>query len=214
MKIAVFSESAADEQAIHILLDALLGVPSERASSHDPRTRGWPSIRNILPKVIKQYHYNDTDVDALVVVVDSNGSPVHESSHDGENQAVPKCRLCELHRTAKRALAELKAVHGRKTLKIAAGLAVPAIEAWWRCGIDHHVTEAAWIRGLHTKQLPFTTVQLKKDVYGTDRPSLQLEIRRMSEEAKRLANDLRALETHFPRGFGPLAAQVRSWRPA
>jgi hypothetical protein len=33
-------------------------------------------------------------------------------------------------------------------LKIAIGLAVPAIEAWLLCGVDPHITEAAWINGL------------------------------------------------------------------
>ena len=45
----------------------------------------------------------------------------------------------------------------------------------------------------------------------TERPSIQLETQRMTEEARRLAQDLDELERWFPAGFGTFARDVRSW---
>ena len=68
-----------------------------------------------------------------------------------------------------------KARKGRPELKVATGLTVPAIEAWYLVGKNHQVGEAAWITGLIAGRPPFTRPQLKQLVYGTDRPSLELE---------------------------------------
>jgi len=94
---------------------------------------------------------------------------------------------------------------------VAAGLAVPAIEAWYLRGKRSGVSEEAWRQGLATGKFPYTKGQLKVDVYGTDRPSLQLETAKVGEEAARIAQDLPRLEAHFPFGFGTLAKTLRSW---
>jgi hypothetical protein len=88
---------------------------------------------------------------------------------------------------------------------------VPSLEAWLRCGRDPGVTEAAWIVALQSRKYPYDVRRLKEAIYGTHRPDLPLETRRMTEEAARLASDLGALETWFPNGFGPFAAEVRAW---
>jgi hypothetical protein len=97
-------------------------------------------------------------------------------------------------------------------MNIAIGVAIPAIEAWFRVGVDGAVTEAAWIGGLQAGADPYTKNDLKRAVYGTDRPSLPLETQRMAQEADRLvAAQLAALEALFPNGFGALANDVRGW---
>jgi hypothetical protein len=87
---------------------------------------------------------------------------------------------------------------------------VPCIEAWFRCGLDPHVTEAAWLQVLQSKKSPEDVKRLKRAVYGTDRPGLELETARMADEAQRLAKDHSLLETWFPNGFGCLLRDLRA----
>jgi hypothetical protein len=96
-------------------------------------------------------------------------------------------------------------------IKTAIGLAVPAIEAWYRCGLDPHVNEATWARKLKSEKVVYTRRSLKFRVYGTERPSIKLETARAIEAANQLANDLSVLEGLFPCGFGAFARDVRSW---
>ena len=210
MKVAVLSESPADEAAIRILIDGVLGRPTQSADLPQIRTRGVSGVFNILPNVLKHLHYR-TDIDALVVVVDSDRTPVHKPEHEQEGGADERCRLCKMRQTVDSALAELRPVQGRSRIEVAVGIAVPAVEAWYRCGLDPHVTEAAWIAGFPPGRFPYTTRSLKEDVYETSRPSLDLETRRATEEAQRLVQDLQLLEQCFPTGFGALARDVSGW---
>ena len=210
MKVAVLSESPADEAAIRILIDGILGGQTQLAEMPPIRARGVSSVFGILPTVLKHLHYR-TDADALAVVVDSDRTPVHKPEHEQEGGADERCRLCKIRQTVDSVLAQLRPVPGRPQIKIAVGIAVPAIEAWYCCGRDPHVTEAAWIASLPSGHFPYTTRSLKEEMYGKSHPSLGLETRRATEEARRLAQDLQPLERYFPTGFGALARDVRSW---
>jgi len=75
MKVAIYGESPADEAALRILVDGLLGAPTEAIGFPWLKSRGWPSILQNLPKVLQYLHYQ-TDAQGLVVVVDSNRSPL------------------------------------------------------------------------------------------------------------------------------------------
>ena len=209
MKVAVFSESSADETGIGILAQALLGQALERADLPSLRTRGWPSVRRVLPAVMMSLHYQ-TDAEGLVVIVDSDLSPIHLPDHDPA-AAAQGCRLCQLQQVVAATRLKLRPVPNRPPLRVALGLAVPSLEAWWRCGIDAHVTEAAWLVALQSRQFPYDVNRLKIAVYGMDRPGLDLETVRMTEEATRVAQDLARLETSFPNGFGTLAREMRGW---
>jgi len=210
MKVAILSESPADEAAIRILVDGLLGTKTGSVSHAGLRSRGWPSVRQVLPAVLLQLHYH-TDADGFVLVVDSNGTPPHEADHEFPGKTDPKCRLCELRRIAQEILGKARPRQASAPLKTAIGLAIPSIEAWLRCDSDPHVSEAAWHNGMNSGQLPYSTAQLKKDLYGTDRPSLAHETKAMTEAASRLASKLSVLETRFPRGFGAFVRDLRSW---
>ena len=209
MKVAILGESPADEAAIRILVDQILGQPTESVALN-LRTRGWPSVRDVLPPVLRQLHYH-SDAEAFVVIADSNSSPVHQPKHDQPGPALETCRLCQLRKVVAECRAHLRPVTGRPPLKTAIGLAVPAIEAWWRCGHDPHVTEATWIQGVQAGREPYSRNALKTAVYGTDRPSLALARSRMVDEARRLAGDLSGLAGAFPTGFGALARDLRGW---
>lgn len=160
MKIAVVSESLVDEAAIKILVDTIVGGESELASLR-ARPDGWTKIFETLPGIINTLHYG-TDVEALVVVVDSDESPPHQKSHDQSPLTNPECRLCRLRETVRVVLTKAKPLPNRAGLKTALGLAVPAIEAWYRCGIDAHVNEVAWRRKLLGQSVGYDRRSLKK----------------------------------------------------
>jgi hypothetical protein len=208
MKIAIFSESPADEAAVEILTAGILRLPVERFEVRHLRSRGWPSVLQNLPAVIKYLHYQ-TDADGLVVVVDSNHSQPHRVS--GGTPCDDRCRLCKLRSTVDRAIAELRPVASRATLKVAVGMASPAIEAWYLCGKDPNVKERAWEDGIRSGSCPYTRNELKQRVYGTDRPSLTVETMKAVEEAKRLANDIDSLLAANPIGFGALVEDLKNW---
>lgn len=212
MNVAVLSESSADEAAIRILVDGILGAETEAIPPPPLRTRGWPSVLNVVATVVRHLHYR-TDADAFVLVVDSDDSPVHDPAHDEPGAASKQCRLCQLRECIDEVRTTLSTVAGRSPLRTAVGLATPCIEAWYRCGLGAHVNEAAWARELKAGSgFRDKRRRLKREVYGTDRPSLELEIRRATEEAHRLVQDLSRLQRLFPNGFGALARNVRDWQ--
>jgi hypothetical protein len=162
-------------------------------------------VRTVLPAVLKELHYH-TDAEGFVLVVDSNGSPPHLPDHEPPHAPEPKCRLCQLRRIADEVQRHVRPRSHRGPLQIVLGLAVPTIEAWLLCGVDAHVTEAAWINGLKEGRMPFTKGELKRQLYGTSHPSLAIETDAMS-----LSQDLPAIEKLFPHGFGALVKSLRSW---
>lgn len=211
MKLAVLSESPADEAAVRVLVDGVLGQHTQLIAISPLRTRGLSAVLVVLPAVLKQLHYH-TDADALVVVVDSDHSPVHNAAHEQLGGADAECRLCQLRQVIGQVQRQLRPIVSRTPIKTALGIAVPAIEAGYRCGLDPHVTEAGWISGLQSGVYPYTKNRLKQDVYNMERPPLALETRRATEEAQRLVTQhLARLESLFPNGFGSLACDVRSW---
>ena len=208
MKLAVLSESPADEAAVHVLTNGLLGEDTELVNPKQFRTRpgGWPSVLNIVPSLIKHLHYQ-TDVDALAVVVDSNDSPFHAPSHDEPDGFDQQCRLCRLRRVTTHTANHLAPRPHAAPLRTAIGIAVPAVEAWYLFGKHPHPSEAAWT----TRTTPYTRHTLKESAYGTSRPTLVLETQVAVNEAQRLTGQLDLLDQHFPVGFGALAQDIRGW---
>ncbi len=207
MKVAFLTESPADEAALRILVEAVLGAAPHFVASGF-RARGWPNVAQVLPAVIRHLHFQ-TDTNLLVVAVDSDDSVVHTAEHDRPGYFHPQCRMCELRAVFRRTAKKLPPAHGRARVLRAIGIAVPAIEAWYLCGRDPTVTENAWIAGQENGRQPYSRPELKWRVYGTDRPSLPLEIRCALHEVERHRRDLRRLENDFP-GFAALARDLYS----
>lgn len=210
MKIALLSESPGDEAALRVLVEYVLRRPFTLVPPA-LRARGWPSVEQVLPPILRHLHFN-TDADGLVVVVDSDDSVVHTEEHEAPGYHHAGCRICRLRAVFRRATKNLPPAHGRKRVLRAVGLAVPAIEAWLLCGRDTSITEAAWVTGQESGRLPYTRRELKWKVYGTERPTLPHEIKRAVQEVTRHAGDVRRLENDFPQGFGSLARDLRSWQ--
>ena len=207
MKIALLSESPADEAALRVLVTAALRRPAQFVQPGF-RARGWPNVAQLVPAVIRHLHFN-TDTAALVVVVDSDDSVVHTAAHDRPGYFHPHCRMCQLRAVFRQTQKRLRPAHGRAQVLRCVGVAVPAIEAWYLCGRDASVTEEAWIAGQALGRPPYTRAELKWRVYGTDRPGLPLEIQCALEEVARLKPDLRRLENDFP-GFAALTADLQA----
>ena len=207
MKLVVLSESPEDEAAIRILVDAILGIQTDHVAPPFLRTRGWSPLLNVLPGILKQLHYH-SDAEALVVIVDSDDSAPHQQTHSSPDAA--NCRLCRLRSLADQVQSRLTEVPDRAPLKTGFGLAVPSLEAWLRCGVDPHAIEATLMQKQDAGSRAFRR-QLKRDVYGTDRPSQQIRMARAVEEAQRLVQMLDEFERCFPDGFGSFARDVRSW---
>ncbi len=210
MKIAILSESPADEAALRILAGYVLGEPFTLVQS-TLRARGWPSVEQVLPPIIRHLHFN-TEADGLIVVCDSDDSPVHTPEHDAPGYFHPLCRICRLRAAYRRTVKNLPPAHGRARVLRAIGVCVPAIEAWLLCGRDTSITELAWIDGQASGHPPYTRRELKWKVYGTERPSLEHEMKRVIQEVSRHHGDVRRLENDFPNGFGALARDLREWR--
>lgn len=210
MKVALLSESPADETALRVLVTAVLGMPPQFVSPGF-RARGWPNVAQVMPAVLRHLHFN-TDTDALVVVVDADDSVVHTAAHDAPGYFHPHCRLCQLRAVHRQTTKRLPPAHGRERVLRCVGVAVPAIEAWYLCGRDASVSEAAWLEGQAAGRPPYSRAELKWRVYGTDRPSLPFETECALREVGRQGRDLRRLENDFP-GFAALAADLRAAGP-
>jgi hypothetical protein len=208
MKLALLSESPADEAALRVLVEYVLGRPFTPVQA-TLRARG--SVEQVLPAILRHLYFN-TEADGLVVVVDSDDSPVHTAEHEAPGYHHPYCRICRLRAVFRRVFKNLPSAHGRSRVLRAVGLAVPAVEAWYLCGRDTSITEAAWIEGQQAGRAPYTRRELKWKVYGTDRPTLPHEIKRAVQEVSRHHGDVRRLENDFPQGFGSLARDLRSWK--
>src|SRR6478735_3931523 len=94
MKLAFLSESPADEAALHVLVRDVLKQPFTTVQA-TLRARGWPSVEQVLPAIVRHLHFN-TDADGLVVVCDSDDSPVHTPEHEAPGYYHPLCRACRL----------------------------------------------------------------------------------------------------------------------
>lgn len=213
MKVAILSESPADEAAVRVLVDCAVGIPTELVDLPPLRSRGWPAVRNVLPAVLRTVHYH-TDAGQVVVVADANHSTCHDPELGLDACAAAGCRLCELRTLAAKVCRELRPVAGKPAVRAAIGLAVPSIEAWWHWNQRREVSERVWREGRQKNRDPYSRNQLKTAVYGTDRPPLALEMERMVAEAHRIAGCLDSFAQSFPDGFGLFLAELRQWRAA
>jgi hypothetical protein len=206
MKVGYYCESPADQAAMAVFTEGLLGRPPEPISL-DLEGRSVPAFFGSLGGVFRGVHYQ-SDAEGLVIVVDCDDTDLHDPGHDAA--VTGRCRFCQVSAIIDHARRQLKPVPGRSPIKVAIGLAVPAIEAWYLVGKEHAVGEAAWKAA--GGRPPFTRQRLKELVYGTDKPSLERATECAVREARRIFANLAAIETAFPVGFGLMAEAIRSWK--
>jgi len=208
MKVGILSESAADETGIHILCESVLGEPLERLSPIQIRSRGWSAVFSYLPVAFKALHWRP-DADGLIVVVDSDETPIHTIQHEADGFSDSECRYCKLQQM----LAKLRrdtSPRAGAPLRVAVGIAVPAIEAWYQCGVDIHCTEARFGRETPAN-LQNLRRALKRECYGAIQVPQRVMLDKAKEHGDRLRGSVVVLEQHFPSGFGALARSLRAW---
>lgn len=124
MKVAILGESAADEAAVRIPLEGLLQAPTEPAGAFPLRHRAVEAALKALRPVLLHLYYR-TDAEGLVVVLDSDRTPVHPAGYRGPAACEPDCRLCRMRDIMSSTKATFRPVPGRPPLHTALGLAVP-----------------------------------------------------------------------------------------
>ena len=209
MRASILSESEVYEAGIRILAEAVLGAPLTVIDPVRVRARGFPAAMKRIPSTYKSLHWN-SDADGLIIVVDSDESPIHETSHESSGFNAPNCRWCQISR----AISELQSQISPRSngpLKIAIGLAVPAIEAWYLCGKDIHCTEGHFSRE-PSNALYEIRRDLKRKAYGAHPAPHELMKQKAVEECNRVAKILPLLEQNFPKGFGLFARALRTWQ--
>lgn len=210
MKIGFYCESPADQAALAVFTEGILGEPPEPISM-DLEAHGVTGVLKALDGVLRGVYYQ-SDAEALVVVVDCDDTDLHEPAHDLPGRSETNCRYCQIRSIVARVRTHLKPMQNRTVPKVAIGLAVPAIEAWYLVGKNHQVGEAAWRVGLDARRPPFDRLQLKRMVYGADRYSLEHQTECAVSEARRIIkSDLTAIKAAFPVGFRLMADDIRSW---
>jgi hypothetical protein len=202
MNVAILCESDADAAALRVLTEAILEMPIAPVTI-PRRHSGWPAVRNLLTAIMKGAYWSEAD--ALVVVADSDESPVHSDAHLQTRE--PKCRFCYLREEPDACIGTLSRRASGRPFQVVIGLAVPCLEAWLLADRNPHVSETAWITGVAARKPPYTRQALKTELYGTDRPSLALETTKMQEAAQRVV--IQQLEVRFPNGFAPFAQALR-----
>ena len=212
MKITIFSESPNDEAVVRILVESILDEEIEEVPPPNQfRSRGIDFFLNLIPAVIKAAYYN-TESEAIVLVCDSNDKPVHIPEHEEkDNKDSLKCRFCIVKRKVTETLDSLTVKPNGKMIKVAIGVAVPAIEAWLVCGKKLDVSEGKWIDKQNGKKVSYNKASLKQKIYG-ERSFKTKRIEIGIEEAKRLTKNLELLEEKFPQGFGNLSKEIKTWK--
>ncbi len=211
MKVTIFSESPNDEAALRILVETILGEKIEEVPRQNQlRSRGVDKLLEVAPIVIRAAYYQ-TESEAIVIVCDSDDEPIHDKSHEEENNIEShKCRLCILKRIVSETLVNLKPLSHRQMIKTAVGVAVPSIEAWLLCGMKSDTSEDKWKRKMTGETVRYDKTSLKRNIYG-ERPFKQRRMETAISEATRIAQKLELLEEKFPEGFGNLVREIKSW---
>lgn len=208
MKLAVLSESEVDEAALRIIAEAIVGQAVDWHQGLQRRSGGFGSVPKLLPPLLKHLHYQ-TDVDGLLLVVDSDLTPLHLPEHHPDYQH-PQCRFCNLQRIADDVTLHLRPRATGTSVRTAIGLAVPQIEAWYLFGVEPKATEANWLALDPGAQHKYKN-SLKLSAYGVDRAPIALMKSKAIEHATRLVADLASLEAFFQNGFRPFSATIRTW---
>jgi hypothetical protein len=209
MKVGILSESPVDQAAIRILSEAVLRRQIELIEPRGQPT-GCGAVLSAVAVELIRIHYH-TDGDGLIIVIDSDDTPVHTSNH--LVQPLDGCRVCEIEAKVRQVRRSLNPRSDKTEVQVAIAVPVPAIEAWLRCGTDPHAAEAPYVRLLQQgAKRPDIRRQLKINLYGTDYPRLGRAKEIAIREATRLATDLDRLRTQFPLGFGLFYETLASWR--
>src|SRR5437868_15260804 len=101
MKIGYFCESPADQAAMAIFTEGILGQPPEPINM-DLEAHSVPGFFRSLDGVYRGVHYN-SDAEGLIVVVDSDDAVLHSEAHDAPGVTEDRCRYCQIRKIIQQA---------------------------------------------------------------------------------------------------------------
>src|SRR5437667_11733579 len=93
MKIGYYCESPADQAAMVVFTEGILGEPPEPINM-DLEAHSVPGFFSALDGVFRGVHYN-SDAEGLVLVVDCDDTDLHDPAHDTPGTSGERCRLCK-----------------------------------------------------------------------------------------------------------------------
>src|SRR5438128_3606915 len=120
MKIGYYCESPADQAALAVFTEGILGTPPEPINM-DLEAHSVPGFFSALDGVFRGVHYN-SDAEGLLVVVDSDDTELHDPAHEAAAAGVERCRFCQARKIIVQAQRQLKVRQGRAQLRVAIGL--------------------------------------------------------------------------------------------
>ncbi|MBL8879748.1 MAG: hypothetical protein JNG88_11570 [Phycisphaerales bacterium] len=211
MIIATIGESAVDDAIYRVFIDALLGTPSQPPPLKSFRRRsGDPFAGKFLGSILAECHYH-TGAIGVVIIVDGNGSPIHQELSTSEHCA-SKCRVCEGRSKTREVVSSFRS-RLAAPLRVALGVAYPPIENWLLFGRSKGYSESEWSRKLHTN--PGSSPNHVKELKEALDMRFKVEADRIRDgvnHAQKVIEDLDAFEAAFPMGFGLMAAEIRKWK--
>ncbi len=186
MKFAFLSESEVDEAALAAFCAARLGREIEREPCRARVRRGWPALRESLGPALRSLKH--TGAEFIVVCADGDGADPHH----------PDNRRAQLERIVEQT---------GMSARVVVALAVPTIEAWWLAPQMPELHERGWFDRVQTYP-GYQKLDLKRRLYGTDRPLGPDMLRIMPEAARHAATHHVQLATRFPLGLAPLLKKL------
>lgn len=210
MKVAVLSEAATDEAFTRALAEAVLGAPVEVAA-HGFRAinLSYNGVRAAIPTVLRHVHFAEPDVAGVMVVVDGDASSVHSAGWRNPVPCAPDCRVCGVRAQALDVLGRV-ARTGRDQVRLAIGVAYPAIEAWYAFGTQDQITEAEWIIRVNEGRSNHIKQALKQATNRRHGPGIDKRVA-ASGDATRVAAFMESFRVAFPGGFGAFADDLYRW---
>ncbi len=188
MKFAFISESGVDEAALAAFCAARLGREIEHVPCRVRVRRGWPALKHTLGPALRSFKF--TDVGHIVVCADG----------DGTDPYLPDNRRAQLEQIV---------TQTGMTSRVVVALAVPIIEAWWLAPKHPELHERGWFDRC-TRHPGYEKLELKRRLYGTDRPLGPDMLRIMPEAARAAARHHEQLASRFPLGLGPLLTRLEN----
>lgn len=191
MKFAFLSESEVDQAALAAFCATRLGREIERVPCPARVRPGWPALRTDLGPALRSLKYSAAEAELIVVCADS----------DGDDPRRPDNRRAQLQRIVDQT---------GMSSRVVVALAMPAIEAWWLAHLHPELHEKGWLDRRECAP-GYDKLELKRRLYGTDRPLYQDAFRLMPEAARAAAVHHVQLATRFPLGLAPLLEKLSSF---
>src|SRR6266852_3197067 len=109
MKIGYYCEQQADQAAMAVFTEGILGEPPEPINI-PLEARSVPAFFSALDGVFRGVHYN-SDAEGLIIVVDCDKTALHDLAHDATGGGDEDCRLCQARKIITKARKQLRPRH-------------------------------------------------------------------------------------------------------